>query len=332
MDFQSVGAVAIVKVNAHWFHVRERGGFSGIFGTMIASGIFFAFTVNGWILEALQGTGPGRAASTKWVFYAPAFALGLMFVVELFLLKDRPGQAGHADFDTGDASSGDMGSEVPLAAVLKKVVANPIILTVASIEFCTGVLRQGVMHWFRIFAKEQVDGKVGGELQTPASALGGWEFMLANWGLLLFAAGVIGANAAGWTSDKLFQSRRGPSAAFLYAILLATSVAMIFLLPYAWPLAALAFLGQVAVIGTHGLLSGTATMDFGGRKGAATAVGMIDGFVYLGTGLQSLALGSLTERGWQYWPIFLAPFALVGLLLCLKIWHALPGAARRGGH
>src|SRR5688572_26414491 len=51
MYFQSFGAVAIVKVNAHWFHVRERGGFSGIFGTMIASGIFLAFTVNAWILD-----------------------------------------------------------------------------------------------------------------------------------------------------------------------------------------------------------------------------------------------------------------------------------------
>ena len=35
MYFQSFGAVSIVKVNAHWFHVRERCGFSGIFGTMI---------------------------------------------------------------------------------------------------------------------------------------------------------------------------------------------------------------------------------------------------------------------------------------------------------
>ena len=46
MYFQSFGALSIVKVNSHWFHVRERGGFSGIFGTMISSGIFMAFTVN----------------------------------------------------------------------------------------------------------------------------------------------------------------------------------------------------------------------------------------------------------------------------------------------
>ena len=44
------------------------------------------------------------------------------------------------------------------------------------------------------------------------------------------------------------------------------------------------------IIGVHGMLSGTASMDFGGRKNAGIAVGIIDGFVYLGTAVQALAL------------------------------------------
>ncbi|MCS6900665.1 MAG: hypothetical protein RMJ98_13645, partial [Myxococcales bacterium] len=87
------------------------------------------------------------------------------------------------------------------------------------------------------------------------------------------------------------------------------------------------FLISLCVIGTHGLLSGTATMDFGGKKGAATAVAMIDGFVYLGTALQSFALGKITSHDWSYWPWFLAPFALLGFLLSLRIWHAHPSRA-----
>jgi len=87
---------------------------------------------------------------------------------------------------------------------------------------------------------------------------------------------------------------------------------------------------SICVIGTHGLLSGTATMDFGGRKGAATAVGMIDGFVYLGTGLQSFALDYLTTLNWALWPVFLFPFGLVGFVLLRRIWYAIPGG-RKGG-
>jgi len=90
------------------------------------------------------------------------------------------------------------------------------------------------------------------------------------------------------------------------------------------------FVMSLCVIGTHGLLSGTATMDFGGRKGAATAVGLIDGFVYLGTSLQAVALGYLTPRSWGYWPLFMLPFAVIGFLLTLRIWNAKPGA--RSGH
>ncbi|HNZ02826.1 MAG TPA: MFS transporter, partial [Myxococcota bacterium] len=153
MYFQSFAAVAIVKVNSSWFHVRERGGFSGIFGTMISSGIFFAFTVNSWILNLTAGVGPTGTKATWWVFLVPSAILFTMFVIEFFLLRDTPGKAGLADFDTGDATSGTA-SDVKLFDIVKKVLTNPIILTVAFIELCTGVIRNGVMHWFPIYAKE----------------------------------------------------------------------------------------------------------------------------------------------------------------------------------
>ena len=81
------------------------------------------------------------------------------------------------------------------------------------------------------------------------------------------------------------------------------------------------------VIGTHGMLSGTSTMDFGGKRAAATAVGLIDGFVYLGTGFQSICLGFITSANWSYWPVFLVPFTLIGFILAIRIWKALPKPA-----
>jgi len=69
-------------------------------------------------------------------------------------------------------------------------------------------------------------------------------------------------------------------------------------------------------------------MDFGGRKAAATAVGLIDGLVYLGTGVQSLSLGYITSANWQYWPLFLIPFSFIGILLTLRIWNATPTGRR----
>jgi OPA family glycerol-3-phosphate transporter-like MFS transporter len=65
-------------------------------------------------------------------------------------------------------------------------------------------------------------------------------------------------------------------------------------------------------------------MDFGGRKRAGTATGFIDGAVYLGTFVQSVSLGYLTTRDWAYWPFFMIPFAVIGFLLCTRIWNAKP--------
>jgi OPA family glycerol-3-phosphate transporter-like MFS transporter len=52
----------------------------------------------------------------------------------------------------------------------------------------------------------------------------------------------------------------------------------------------------MAVIGVHGMLSGTASMDFGGRKNVGIAVGIIDGFVYLGTGVMSLTYAIILPK------------------------------------
>jgi len=323
MYFQSYGAVSIVKVNANWFHVTERGAFSGIFGIMISSGIFFAFDGSRFILESGLVAGQGFAGGDAlwWVFLSPAFLLFTFFAIEIFLLKDRPALAGLQDFDTADASSGeDLNRRIPALELYKRILTHPVIITLAGIEFCTGVLRNGVLHWFPIYANEQM----------AAGTTSGWEFFYSHWGFLQMIAGIIGGNVAGFFSDKLFQSRRAPSAGFLYLTLTICAALMIVSLNSGWALGALTFLISVAVFGTHGLLSGTATMDFGGRKGAATAVGVIDGFVYLGTTLQSVALGRITSWNWSYWPVFLVPFGVIGFLLLLRIWNAKPKAA--GGH
>lgn len=509
MYFQSYAAVSIVKVNAHWFHIRERGGFSGIFGTMISSGIFFAFTGNGLILRLSQFIWPD--SRTEWiVFVGPGALLLVMLGVAFVLLRDRPSGAGFDDFDTGDASSGDDDeTPVPTLEIFKRILTNRIILIVAGVEFCTGVLRNGVMHWFPIYAKEvwvlpgshplrygnlfdvlfaplravacDPNAPTAGLCSRPPSesdwqwlfvslavfAVAGISAFLAKkasgtrrgyltifaglaflapffpqgWGGLLFVAGVIGGNVAGWVSDLFFQSRRAPAAGGLYGILALCVVGMIFalnqpsthvswaaeetgllpgdriqniagqdvtswaevanatacfvptcikstwdeekcmctsaptttthapstgtipaivirgkdvvnvdvkdpaasqragekrklkarpVLPVSpWILGLLVFVMSLCVIGTHGLLSGTATMDFGGRKAAGTTVGVIDGFVYLGTALQSIALGELTGRDWSYWPLFLLPFAVLGFFLLTRIWHAQAG---KGGH
>ena len=93
---------------------------------------------------------------------------------------------------------------------------------------------------------------------------------------------------------------------------------------------------SICVIGVHGMLSGTASMDFGGAKNAGIAVGIIDGFVYLGTAVMSFWYGWRLPKGdaaadaanWAEWPLWMLPIALVGFLLATRVWNAKPKSSK----
>ena len=314
MYFQSFGAVAIVKVNAPWFHVRERGVFGAIFGILISLGIYFAFDWSGMVVRHLP---------TFWVFLVPAGILVLFWVIVFLQVQDSPGKAGFEDFNTGDATAGDEGPALPPAKVFKMMLTNPIILTIAAIEFCSGFLRQSIMHYYHIFA----------------ASIGQHTWVLEHWGLLLAAAGITGGVVAGVISDHVFESRRGPVATLLYGVMLLVTPVMAILLGnpvLGW----LSILMSMAVIGVHGMMSGTASMDFGGSKNADIAVGIIDGFVYLGTAVMAGTYAVILPTGeaakdvsnWHIWPLSMLPVAAIGLFLASRLWNAKPQPKGAGGH
>ena len=96
----------------------------------------------------------------------------------------------------------------------------------------------------------------------------------------------------------------------------------------------------LAIIGVHGMLSGTATMDFGGKKNVGVVVGVIDGFVYLGTAVEALVLGRVLPKdelahdpaNWWTWPVVMVPAAVVGLALSARVWNARPKAKAFAAH
>jgi len=122
-------------------------------------------------------------------------------------------------------------------------------------------------------------------------------------------------------------------AAILYAILLLGAIALCFLLGSPLLGWVMVFL-SMAVIGVHGMLSGTASMDFGGRRNAGIAVGIIDGCVYAGTAVMSFTYARILPDGeeaadtgnWSLWPLSMIPVAALGLLLACRVWNARPRA------
>ena len=308
MYFQSFGAVAIVKVNASWFHLRERGTFGGIFGILISLGLYLAFD---WAPKIASLTSP------PWLFYAPAAILAVFLALSFMFVRDTPSDAGLPDFDVADASSGDDSKPDPAMVIIKRILTHRVILVISFISLCSGFLRQGILKWYRTFAAGV--GLTG-------------SYVYEHWGMTSCIAGMLGGIFAGVISDHMFHSRRPPVSTVLYGVLLGGTVAILVTLSspagIPWIIIAMA----MAVIGVHGMLSGVASQDFGGRRNAGTATGIIDGFVYLGTALQGFVYGRMLPQSgtpaakdvssWYGWPIAMIPIAVIGLVLSISVWNA----------
>jgi OPA family glycerol-3-phosphate transporter-like MFS transporter len=308
MYFQSYSALALIKVNSGWFHIGERGVFSAIFGSMIQGGRALIYFI-----------GPLLVATLPWpfVFFVPAAVMTLLGLLTFLWVRDSPEEAGLPALDTADASSGYTG-KVDFKYVARVVFTNPVTLTIAAAEFCTGFVRHGFEQWFPRYM-----------LEAQKLPLDSPIFQKGATGVVL--AGIAGAFAAGFMSDLLFKARRPPVAFIGYALQVGC-MAIIWKAPsIEWVIAAFV-VNSFSISIVHSMLSGTSSMDFGGRKAAATAAGMFDGMQYVGGSVVGVGMGSLLDHfGWGAWGPSMIGFSLVGGLLMLTLWNARPKAHGSAG-
>jgi hypothetical protein len=132
----------------------------------------------------------------------------------------------------------------------------------------------------------------------------------------------------GYLSDKYFQSRRGPVTAIAYIAQAALLVIFGMARPGPWTAAIILIVLYFFLNGCHGLLAGTASMDFGGRRAAASAAGMLDGSQYLAGSTVGAGMGALLDRyGWNIWAYTVVPLAVIGAVLMATRWRTLPKRA-----
>ena len=308
MYFQSYSALALIKVNSGWFHVSERGVFSAIFGSMIQSGRFLVFL--------LLATPFVIMLPWQWRFFIPAGIVALMALFTWLVVQDTPKEAGLEDFDPQDATSGDT-EKITLGYVARKVFSNPVTITIAVAEFCTGFVRGGFEQWFPRYMQEVQHL----DLANP---------VFQRNALIIVFAGIVGAFVAGYASDKLFGHRR-PPVAFIGYLLQVACLWVVWKAP-SLELVIVAFVfNSLAISMVHSMLSGTASMDFGGKRAAATAAGMFDGMQYVGQSFVGYGMGRLIDTlGWGTWGPSMIGFSALGAVLMLFLWNARP--KRGGGH
>lgn len=312
--FQSFGALSIVKVNAQWFHVRERGGFSGIFGVLIRFGLILAFS--GAPLLAVN-------LGLAYAFLLPGIIVGCLFLANYFLMENSPKDAGFEEMDTGDGSASEGGSgPVSLSFVLKKVFTSRAAWIIALTSMMLGMVRRTTVDswWGKYFANNFVPPGM------DKSSL--WSYQTAAWGIALL--GIAGGFAFGFASDRIFKTRRAPvvTVGFIGMICMLTIFGSFdrFVGPNPWVTALCLALLSFFINGAHGMIGGAASMDFGGKKAAATAAGLFDGMQYVAAAFVGPLMAYLLDNwGWKAWQWAPIPFAVVGFGLIVTLWNVTPG-------
>jgi len=311
--FQSFGALSIVKVNAHWFHVRERGTFAGIFGVLIRFGLILAFSGVPLILTMLP---------LHFAFWLPSAFVAVMFVINYFLMENSPEDAGYTGMDTGDGMGQDDGKPASLGFVLQRVFASRITWTIAISSMMIGMVRRSTVDsWYPKYFKEIYLGSSSANLAAYL------PYQATAWGIAL--CGIVGGFVFGIASDRIYQGRRAPVITFGFLgmgtmLLLFGLADRLELGP--WAAVVCLSLLSFFVNGAHGMIGGAASMDFGGRKAAATAAGLFDGMQYLASSFVGIGMGyTLDHWGWKAWQWMPIPFAIAGALLISRLWNVTPG-------
>jgi OPA family glycerol-3-phosphate transporter-like MFS transporter len=316
---QSTGWAPLSKNITNWFSLRERGVIMGWWSTN--------YTIGGLVGAPLAGFMAVYFGGWRYAFFLPALILTIILVLFFLLQKNRPEDLGFPPIEEYHGESGPFskmeenngGEEEGSWASVLEVLKNPMVLLLAVVYFFLKPTRYAILFWGPLFIHETLGTGMAESAVLSAS---------------FFLAGPLSVVAAGYASDRLFQSRRMP-----YSIISVLTLAV--LLFFFHDLAAvhsrlvtagLLFLVGFLIMGPDSLVSATAAVDFGTRKGASTASGIINGMGSVGAVVGGTIPGFFKDSwGWDGVFSFLAASVLIAGLLMVPKWNALPDTAAKGG-
>lgn len=279
---QSGGWAGLVKISSRWFSYSSYGTIMGILSLSFLFGDFLSRLFLGQLMS--EGVG------WRGVFFTAAAVLSVIFLVNLFLLKESPSDVGEAEPEANPENVyGEAGADVRqrgLGELLLPLLTNPRFWVVCILSFGFTMMRETFNDWIPTYLHE-----VAGMREDSAAKASSLFPLFGGFSVLL----------AGFLSDRLGHKGRA----------LIILIGLLFSVPAMLALAHVQFhdvvlpvvvLGSIAflLLGPYSFLAGAIGMDFGGKKGSATASGWIDGTGYIGGILAGSWIGKIADhQGWS---------------------------------
>lgn len=302
---QSMGWGALVKTASRWFPAHTMGTMLGI----LCLSYFFGDVVARMFLGRVVDLGFGW----RGIFFSAAAVLSAILLASLFLLKSSPVDVGEEEPAANSANifgeSGNTARPKDLFDLLLPFFTSVSFWLVCTMNFGLTLIRETFNFWTPTFLTESAGMTVANA--SYASAL-----------FPLF--GGLSAIVSGYLSDSLLAGRRG----LVMVLFLLPSVAALFGLAFwsgsggVWvPLILISAIGFL-ILGPYSFLSGSISVDLGGKRGSATAAGLADTAGYLGGAASLQYVGALAEsHGWAGAFTFLAIALAITTVVALAYWY-----------
>jgi sugar phosphate permease len=302
--FQSLGWVGLVKVASRWFSYSTYGT------VMAVLSLSFLFGDAGcrWVMSQLMAHGVGWHG----VFFAAAGSLAVLLLANLMLLRETPEERGLSAPEANPLNvygrDGHRSEEhVGLLTILRPLLTSFPFWMVCLLSLGTTLLRETFNFWTPTYFVQYVG------LTSSVAAARSALFPLFG-GISVLVAGVL--------SDKLGLNGRnvvlvgGMAASTVCLLLLARTPGH----ASQWTPVVLVTLVGFLLLGPYSYLAGAMSLDFGGKRGSATAAGIIDGVGYLAGWLSGDTVARVTIAfGWKNAFLALAGAAFLTALVALVL-------------
>ncbi|HZV02287.1 MAG TPA: MFS transporter [Planctomycetota bacterium] len=308
--FQSMGWAGLVNAMSRWFSKKSYGTAMGIMSINYVGGAAVALLFASALI----------AHKLPWqmLFVVPALVLAGVGLVVAPFLKSSPVDVG-LPIPEDDAKPTIPDAEAPSNYFSRfvQVMSDRKFVVMCGLSFVLTLLRTCFSTWLPTYFKDLGDEAAAGTMKSMAFPV----------------LGCAGTIVAGLVSDRWLQGRRAP---VMCVFLLATVVALLGLVrldPLSVALdvdrvvLACGLIGAIGffLLGSYSLVGGVAALDFGGRRTAGTAAGLLDGVGYLGGILAGSGVAEAVKQlHWSGAYGIMAVVALVGVVICGFLWNVKP--------
>ena len=277
--FQAGGWAGLVHVASRWFPSRRYGAVMGILSLSYELGAVSTF---------LLCAGLNEAFGWHALFIVNPLLLAGAAVMVLLFLKGKPDLPVYAV----DAAPKKEEPRESFFVVFPWLAAKPAFWVVVVLSMLLTFIRTTFAAWTAVYLAHLT------RLADPSSTAS-WAIAKAA---IFPAAGMIAAPLFGRLSDCSGAGRRAP----LMALSLAGLVALVLVLAHAGVTDALSAMALIGVsglflLGPYSMMAGALCLDVAGKRGTATAAGIIDGAGYLAATVAGFGIGNIAKGagGWS---------------------------------